>query len=61
MESDTVVASSSFNLATEKIAKKDVPMLINFWKKSTVIEADRAAYHAAGWLPGEVEPSILDL
>jgi hypothetical protein len=32
--------------------KKGVPMLYEYWKKSTVTEADRNAYHAAGWLAG---------
>jgi hypothetical protein len=46
-ESETTVASSSSNVAAVKIAKKDVPMLTDYWKKSTVAEEDRAAYHTA--------------
>jgi hypothetical protein len=60
-ESDTAAASSSSNVATEKIAKKDVLMLTDYWKKSTVTEADHAAYHAADWLLGGVQSSISDL
>jgi hypothetical protein len=60
-ESDVAMASSSSNVAVERMAKKDVPVLIDYWKKSTVIEADRSAYHCVGWLPGGVESFILDL
>jgi hypothetical protein len=60
-ESDTVVASSSSIVAAEKIVMKHVPILYNYWKKSMVIEADRAAYHATSWLLGGVESSISDL
>jgi hypothetical protein len=47
VESDTAPPSSSSNAATQKIAKKNVPMLQDYWKKSTVIKADHAVYHAA--------------
>jgi hypothetical protein len=60
-ESDTAPASSSSNAATCTIAKKVVPMLYEYWKKSTVIEVDLAAYHATGWLPGGVLFSTSDL
>jgi hypothetical protein len=60
-ESDTAPTSSSSNFTAEKIVKKDVPMLFEYWRESTVTEADRAAYHAAGWLPGGVESSMSDL
>jgi hypothetical protein len=56
-----VSASSSSNVAAEKIAKKGIPMLTGYWKKSTVTEVDCVAYHAVGWLSGVVESSILDL
>jgi hypothetical protein len=54
-------SSSSSNAATEKIVKKDIPMTTDYWRKSTMIEADHAAYHIAGWLLGGVESSISDL
>jgi hypothetical protein len=60
-ESDTIAVSSSSNVATEKIAEKDVPMLTDYWKKSIVTEADRATYHTVGWLSSGVESSISDL
>jgi hypothetical protein len=60
-ESDTAPASSSSNVAAQKITKKDVPTLQDYWKKSMVTEADRAAYHAVGWLSGGVVSSISDL
>jgi hypothetical protein len=60
-ESDIAPASYSSNAATWMIAKKVVPMLYDHWKKSTVIEADLAAYHAVDWLPGGVISSTSDL
>jgi hypothetical protein len=61
MKSDTRKASSSSNVATVNIAKKDVPVLTNYWKKSTVTEANHDAYLAVNWLPSGVESSISDL
>jgi hypothetical protein len=61
VERNTVVGSSSSNAATQKIAKKDIPTLQDYWKKSTVIEIDRTAYHTVGWLSGGVVSSISDL
>jgi hypothetical protein len=51
VESGIAAASSSSNAAIEKMAKKDVPMLTDYWKKSMVTEADRSAYHSVDWLP----------
>jgi hypothetical protein len=51
VESGIAASSSSSNAAIEKMAKKDVPMLTDYWKKSMVIEADRSAYHSVDWLP----------
>jgi hypothetical protein len=45
--SDTALASSSPNVAMRMIAKKVVPMLCDYWKKSTVTKADLSAYHTA--------------
>jgi hypothetical protein len=61
VESDTAAVSSSSNAATQTIAKKVTPMLYEYWKKSMVTEANHAAYHAVGWLPGGVISSISDL
>jgi hypothetical protein len=61
VESDVAAASTSSNVAIEKMAKEDVPVLTGYWKKSTVTEANRYAYHNAGWLPGGVESFIPNL
>jgi hypothetical protein len=61
VESDIAPASSSSNAATQMITKKSIPMLYEYWKKSTVTEVDVAAYHATGWLPGGVISSASDL
>jgi hypothetical protein len=47
-KSGTAPASSSSNMATRMIAKKVVPTLYDYWKKSTVTEADLTAYHTVG-------------
>jgi hypothetical protein len=54
VESDTVAACSSSNVAAEKIAKKDVPMMTDYWKTSKVTEV-------SDWLLSRVESSISDL
>jgi hypothetical protein len=54
-ESDVPAASSSSNAVVEKMANKTTPMLSNYWKKSTVAEVDRSAYHTASWLGGRLE------
>jgi hypothetical protein len=41
-----MAASSSSNVVVEKIANKGVPMLTDYWKKSSVTEVDRSTYHA---------------
>jgi hypothetical protein len=61
VESDVAPTSSSSNAAMRAIAKKIIPTLHDYWKKLTVTKADRAAYHTADWLPGEVVSSIFDL
>jgi hypothetical protein len=60
-ESDITARSSTSNAATQKIVKKDIPSLQDYWNKSTVTEADHAAYHTAGWLSGGVVSSISEL
>jgi hypothetical protein len=60
-ESDIAATSSSSNTAIEKMVKKDVPVLTDYWKKSTMTEADRSAYHNVGQLLGGVESFIPDL
>jgi hypothetical protein len=46
-ESNVPVTSSSSNAATEKMVNRDTPMQSDYWKKSTVTEADHSAYHTA--------------
>jgi hypothetical protein len=60
-ESDTMAASSSSNVATEKIANKDVPVLTDYWKKPSLTKANHYAYHATDWLSGGLESFIPDL
>jgi hypothetical protein len=59
MESDVPVASSSSNMAAAKMAYKTTPEMVDYWKKMTVTEADRNAYHSFGWLNGGLESSVL--
>jgi PDZ domain-containing secreted protein len=54
MKSDVSVASSSSNVAAVKMAKKTTPEMVDYWKKKTVTEADRLAYHSFGWLNGGI-------
>jgi hypothetical protein len=61
VESDTTPASSSSNGATHTITKKDIPMLQDYWKKSTVTKADLATYHVVSWVPGGVISSTSNL
>jgi hypothetical protein len=54
MKSDVSVAYSSSNVAAVKMAKKTTPEMVDYWKKKTVTEADRLAYHSFGWLNGGI-------
>jgi hypothetical protein len=58
-ENDVSVTSSSSNAIVEKMANKVTPMMSDYWKKSTVIEADRSTYHTTDWLGGALESFIL--
>jgi hypothetical protein len=49
-ESDVPVASSSSNEVVAKMANKTTPALSDYWKKSTITEVDRSAYHTTDWL-----------
>jgi hypothetical protein len=60
-ESDTTPVSSPSNTATCMIVKKDIPTLQDYLEKSTVTEADLAAYHATSLLSGGVISSTSDL
>jgi hypothetical protein len=46
-ESDSPAVSTSSNTTAAKIADKTVPDMSDYWKKSTITEADHQAYHSA--------------
>jgi hypothetical protein len=58
MESNIPASSSSSNVATTKMAEKTIPEMVNYWKKTTVTETDRQAYHSFGWLNGGLESIV---
>jgi hypothetical protein len=45
-----MTTSSSPTHGAAKMAEGEIPKLIEFFKKMTVIEDDRQAYHDRGWL-----------
>jgi hypothetical protein len=51
-ESTAMAASSSLTRGTTKIAEGEIPELTDFFKKVTMTEDDRRAYHDRGWLIG---------
>jgi hypothetical protein len=57
-ESDAPTTSSSVTLAAIKMADNKVPEMSDYWKKSTIIEADRQAYHDFGWLTGDLISTV---
>jgi hypothetical protein len=54
MESTTMAASSSPTRDTAKMAEGEISELTDFFKKTTVIEDDRRAYHDRGLLTGNL-------
>jgi hypothetical protein len=50
MESTVMAASSSPTHGATKIVEWEIPELTDFFKKMTVTEDDRQAYHDHGWL-----------
>jgi hypothetical protein len=52
------VVSSFSNMAAAKIADKTIPDMSDYWKKSTITEEDRKAYHFASWLGGGLESLV---
>jgi hypothetical protein len=61
MKSDVLVTSSSSNMAAIKIAEKTIPDMDDYWKKSTLTEADRKACHFTGWQNNGLESSIAEV
>jgi hypothetical protein len=58
VESTTPATSSSPTLAATKMADRKVLEMSDFFKKTTVIEEDRLAYHKFGWLTGNLLSTI---
>jgi hypothetical protein len=54
MESTTMVSSSSPTRGSAKMVEREIPELTDFFKKMTVTEDDRRAYHDCGWLTGNL-------
>jgi hypothetical protein len=54
VENVAMVTSSSPTHGATKMADGEIPKLTNFFKKITVIEDDRQAYHDRGWLVGNL-------
>jgi hypothetical protein len=52
MESTAMVASSSPTRGATKMVEGEILELTDFFKKTTVTEDDRQAYHDCGWLTG---------
>jgi hypothetical protein len=47
-ESDVAATSCSCNATIEKVVRKDIPVLTDYWKKSKVTEEDHVAYNTVG-------------
>jgi hypothetical protein len=58
VESDALVTSSFATLAVIKMLNNKVPEMSDYWKKSTITEADRQAYHDFIWLIGNLMSTI---
>jgi hypothetical protein len=57
-ESAASVTSSSPTLAATKMVDRKVPEMSDFFKKTTVTEEERLAYHSFGWLTGNLISTI---
>jgi hypothetical protein len=60
-ESTAMAASSSPTRGTAKMAEGEIPELTDFFKKMTVTEDDRRAYHNRGWLTGNLVSFISEV
>jgi hypothetical protein len=60
-ESAVMAASSSPTRGATRMAKGEIPKLVDFFKKTTVTEDDRRAYHDRGWLTGNLVSFILEV
>jgi hypothetical protein len=50
--------SSSLTRGASLMAKGEIPELMDFFKKTTVIKEERQAFHDRGWLTGNVISTI---
>jgi hypothetical protein len=53
-ESAAMATSSSLTRGVVKMANGEIPELMNFFKKMTITEDGRKAYHDHGWLVGNL-------
>jgi hypothetical protein len=49
-----MVTSSSLTRGATRMAEGEIPELTDFFKRTTVTENDRRAYHDRGWLTGNL-------
>jgi hypothetical protein len=54
VKTTAMIGSSSPTRGTTKMAEGEIPELTYFFKKTTVTEDDRRAYHDRGWLTGNL-------
>jgi hypothetical protein len=53
-ESNAMTTSSSPTSGATKMAEGEIPELANFFKKMTITDGERQAYHDRGWLVGNL-------
>jgi hypothetical protein len=56
-----VVMTSSPTHGASLMAKGEIPELSDFFKKTSITDDERQAYHGHGWLTGNVISSILEV
>jgi hypothetical protein len=54
VESIVMMTSSFSTRGATKMADREISELTYFFKKTTIIEDDRKAYHDRGWLAGNI-------
>jgi hypothetical protein len=57
-KSNTMVTSSSTTLGIIRMVDNKVPEMSDYWKKSTITEADHQACHDFGWLTGNLMSAV---
>jgi hypothetical protein len=61
VESTAPVTSSSPTPGATKMADKKVPAMSDFFKKTSVTDAERQSYHDFGWLASNLISTILEV